>query len=283
MEIKKEYLNKSIPLIKMALAEDLGDGDKTTESILPIGENVKAEIIAKSSGIVCGLDVFKKVFEELSGQDIVMNSFKVDGDLVNNGDTIAELFAPYNIILSGERTALNFLQRMSGIATKTNKFVNELKGTSTKLLDTRKTIPGFRYLDKYSVKMGSGENHRFGLFDMVMLKDNHIEIAGSISMAVKQVREKYSDKYLIEVETKNLDEVKEALACNIDMIMLDNMNIKNMKECVNQINGKIKTEASGNVNINNVRQIAETGVDFISVGALTHSVEAFDISLLIRK
>lgn len=281
MEIKKDYLELSKKIIETALYEDLQSGDVTTEVIISSSLECSAKIIAKEDGIVCGLDVAKFVFEFLEKRDIIWNQFRNDGDYVRNGEVIAELSASYTSILSGERTALNFLQRMSGVASKTNLFVKTLTGTNTKLLDTRKTLPGFRYLDKYSVLMGGGTNHRFGLFDMVMIKENHIKVAGSITKAVEVIRKKYNDKYKIEVETTNLDEVKEAITANADIIMLDNMSIEQMKECNNFINGRAKTEASGNVDINNIREIALTGVDFISVGAITHSVNALDISLLI--
>ena len=182
-------------------------------------------------------------------------------------------------MLTGERTALNFLQRMSGIASITLKYVEMLSGLKTKILDTRKTVPGLRLLDKYSVKIGTGTNHRIGLYDMVMIKDNHIKAAGSISEAVKKVKGKLNKKIKVEVETATLDEVKEALNSGVDIIMLDNMSIKQMKEAVKIINGKVKIEASGGVDINSVRMIAETGVDYISVGALTHSVKALDIGM----
>ncbi len=282
MEIKKDYLELSKKIIEIALYEDLQNGDVTTQAIISSSANCTAKIIAKENGIVCGLDVAKYVFEFLEQKNIIWNQFKTDGDDIKKGEVIAELSASYTSILSGERTALNFLQRMSGVASKTNTFVKALAGTNTKLLDTRKTLPGFRYFDKYSVLMGGGTNHRYGLYDMVMLKENHIKVAGSITKAVEVIRNKYNNKYKIEVETTNLNEVKEAITVNADIIMLDNMSIEQMKDCNNFINGRAKTEASGNVGINNIREIALTGVDFISVGAITHSVNALDISLLIQ-
>jgi nicotinate-nucleotide pyrophosphorylase (carboxylating) len=282
MQIEKNYLKLSEPLIKLALDEDIKTGDITTESITPLQRNASGVIISKDEGVICGLDVFVYVFEHYGGNKIVWKPLKKDGDPVENGETIAEFFAPYNTILTAERTALNFLQRMSGVATLTNQFVKKLEGTNTKLLDTRKTLPGFRHLDKYAVLTGGGSNHRFGLYDMIMIKDNHIEMSGSIRKAVEQVKNKYGDRFIIEVETRNLDDVKEALASEADIIMLDNMSINAMKECVEFIGSRVKTEASGNVNINNIHQIALTGVDFISVGSITHSAKAFDISLLIQ-
>ena len=282
MDIKKNYLEASLPLIKMALEEDIKNGDITSETIIPLLEVSNAKIVAKADGVICGLDVFRKVFEILGDQEISLTSEINDGDKVEKGDLIAEFSAPYQTILSGERTALNFLQRMSGVASKTNKFVEALEGTNTKLLDTRKTLPGFRYLDKYSVFTGGGTNHRFGLYDMVMLKENHIKAAGSITKAVNQIKEKYGSKFKIEVETTNIEEVQETIDLKADIIMLDNMTIEEMTTCVNLIDGRIKTEASGNVNLETIRNIALTGVDYVSVGAITHSVNAMDISLLIQ-
>lgn len=282
MDIKNNYLEASLPLIKMALEEDIKDGDITTETIVPISEVSNAKIVAKADGIICGLNVFKTVFELFGKKEIEWKSNKNDGDTISKGEIIAEFSTAYQTILSGERTALNFLQRMSGVASKTNKFVEQLEGTNTKLLDTRKTLPGFRYLDKYSVLTGGGTNHRYGLYDMVMLKENHIKTAGSITKAVEQIKNKFNNEFKIEVETTNKEEVKEAIEANADIIMLDNMTIEEMKDCVNLIEGKVKTEASGNVDISTIRNIALTGVDFISVGGLTHSVNALDISLLIK-
>lgn len=282
MDIKKDYLEASLPLIKMALEEDIKNGDITSGTIIPLTEVSKAKIVAKADGVICGLEVFRTVFEILHDQVISLHTKLNEGDKVKTGDLIAEFSAPYQTILSGERTALNFLQRMSGVASKTNKFVEQLEGTKTKLLDTRKTLPGFRYLDKYSVLTGGGTNHRFGLYDMVMLKENHIKAAGSITKAVNQIKEKYGSKFKIEVETTNIEEVQETIDSKADIIMLDNMTIEEMTTCVNLIDGKIKTEASGNVNLETIRNIALTGVDFISVGAITHSVNALDISLLIK-
>jgi nicotinate-nucleotide pyrophosphorylase (carboxylating) len=211
--------------------------------------------------------------------------FKVlilDGEKVKSGDIVAEVEGKASSILTSERTALNFLQRMSGIATLTNKFVEEVNHTKAKILDTRKTVPGLRLLDKEAVRLGGGKNHRIGLFDMFLIKDNHIEIAGSITNAVKACRKFQQNKnpnLKIEVETKNLEEVKEALTCDVDIIMLDNFGTEMMKKAVAIINGKCLVEASGNINLDNVKEVAETGVDFISVGALTHSVKALDISL----
>lgn len=282
MEIQKEYLKLSLPLIKMALHEDIQDRDVTTDTIVPITKQCSAKIVAKGDGIISGLSVVKTIFELLEGKYIQWQPNVTDGDNIREGQIIVEVGASYRTILSGERTALNFLQRMSGIASKTKKFVQQLEGTGTKLLDTRKTAPGLRYLDKYSVLVGGGQNHRFGLYDMVMLKENHIKTAGSITKAVEQIREKFKNKYKIEVETTNINEVKEAVDSGVDIIMLDNMSLQRMKECVSYIDGQVVTEASGNINLNNIRETALTGVNFISVGELTHSVNALDISLLIK-
>ncbi len=201
-----------------------------------------------------------------------------EGSRVNADATIAEFEGSYKALLSGERTALNFLQRMSGIATLTSEYVSAVESTKVKILDTRKTIPGYRALDKYAVKMGGGINHRMGLYDLVMIKDNHIKIAGSITNSVKAIKLKNKDQLKIEVETKNIKEVKEAIKAKVDIIMLYNMSIDLMIEAVDLIDKRAAVEASGSINLDNVRQIAQTGVDFISVGALTHSAKAFDIS-----
>ncbi len=277
MNIEEDYLKSAEELITIALKEDLGSGDVTTDSIIPTDEKAKAYLLAKSDGIIAGMQVAEMVFRRLD-EALIWNPKVSDGASVNSGTELVEFEGSFKALLSAERTALNFLQRMSGIATTTNKFVKAIEGTKTKILDTRKTLPGFRLLDKYSVKMGGGTNHRIGLYDLVMIKDNHIKIAGGISQAVEAVREKIANKFNIEVETKNLEEVKEAINSYADIIMLDNMSVDTMKEAVKLINGMAAVEASGSINLENVKQVAETGVDFISVGAITHSVNAFDIS-----
>lgn len=280
---KEENIRKwAKPLIDLALKEDIGSGDITTEAIIPEASDTIALLIAKAEGIIAGLGVAKAVFDAIEKKSSVWTLYKRDGDRVEAGELIAEIRSGYRVLLTGERTALNFLQRLSGVASLTGKFVAKLKGTNAKLLDTRKTIPGFRMLDKYAVEVGGGTNHRIGLYDMVMIKDNHIKVAGGIRKAVLRIKEKYGDKYKIEVETANLVEVEEALAAESDIIMLDNMSIEMMTDAVAMIGGKAKTEASGNVNLENIREIAETGVDFISVGALTHSAKALDISMKIK-
>ncbi|NOX66318.1 MAG: carboxylating nicotinate-nucleotide diphosphorylase [Chlorobi bacterium] len=279
--MNNNYIEKSKELIKLALEEDIQSGDITTSAIVDENENCEGKLVAKESGVIAGLEVFQYVFKLLDGKGLEFHSNYYDGAEVKKGDLIAEFSGQMKTVLSGERTALNFLQRMSGVATKTRQYVEQLKNTKAELLDTRKTIPGFRYLDKYAVAVGGGTNHRIGLFDMVMLKENHIKAAGSIPKAVKIIREQYGFKYKIEVETGNLHEVVEALNNNVDIIMLDNMPIEEMQASVIMINKKAKVEASGNITAENIRVVAETGVDYISVGAITHSVSALDISLLI--
>ncbi|MDF1612576.1 carboxylating nicotinate-nucleotide diphosphorylase [Stygiobacter electus] len=270
-----------IKIVKIALQEDIGSGDITTNLIVSNNQKGFATIYAKEDGIVAGLFVARLVFKTFDDK-IIFKALTKDGNKISCGEKLAEIKGNLKSLLTGERVALNFLQRMSGIATITSKFVKQLEGTNTRLLDTRKTAPCLRMLDKYSVKIGGGTNHRFGLYDMVLIKDNHIKTAGSITKAVTLVKSKLKNKIKIEVETTSLEEVKEALANKIDIIMLDNMSIDTMKEAIKLINGKVKTEASGNITLENIREIALTGVDFISVGALTHSVKALDISMKIE-
>jgi nicotinate-nucleotide pyrophosphorylase (carboxylating) len=268
-------------IVEYALNEDIGSGDITTNSLIPENLNAKATMIAKSSGVIAGLEVAEYIFRNLS-QDIVWKTYVKDGDHVGKGTVILEVAGSYRALLTGERLALNFMQRMSGIATMTSKCVSTVEGYKTKILDTRKTAPCLRLLDKYAVLMGGGTNHRIGLYDMVLIKDNHIKIAGSITNAVAQIKKSVADGIKIEVETTTPDEVKEALTAGADVIMLDNMTSQTMAECVKIISGQAKVEASGNMTIGRLREVAATGVDFISIGALTHSVEAFDISMNIE-
>lgn len=263
-------------LIHVALAEDVGSGDVTTDSIIDKEKQAKAIWVTKENGTVAGLDIAKHVFQFLD-EDLSWNLKYQDGDQVQKGETIVEFSGNCRAILTAERTALNIAQRMSGIATKTTELVQALDGFSTKILDTRKTVPGLRKLDKMAVKAGGGTNHRMGLYDLAMIKDNHIEVAGSITKAVERVRSNHAD-IKIEVETTNLDQVQEALDAGADIIMLDNMSIDQMCKAVEIIGNRAETEASGNITHDNIREVAETGVNFISVGALTHSVKAFDIS-----
>jgi nicotinate-nucleotide pyrophosphorylase (carboxylating) len=237
-------------------------------------------IRVKSSGVIAGLPIAKAVYELVDPTMTVRTSVK-DGSLVDKGHIIAVVQGVGRSLLASERTALNFLGRMSGIATLTRRFVDSVKGTKAIILDTRKTAPGSRLLDKYAVRMGGGQNHRTGLFDMILIKDNHITAAGGISPAVQRARQLYEKQYSIEVEVKNLTELNEALSLKVDRIMLDNMDLETMRNAVQLTDGRIPLEASGNVSLMNVRQIAETGVDFISSGALTHSAPSLDISMKI--
>ena len=278
--INKKELNR---IIEAAFNEDLGSGDITSNSIVSKSQIASAYILAKEEGVIAGLEIAKKVFRKLD-KNIIWKPLVKEGDLVSAGTRIVTVKGSLRALLTGERIALNFLQRVSGIASTTSKYIGVLKDTDTKILDTRKTVPGLRLIDKYAVKIGGGTNHRIGLFDMALIKDNHIKAAGSISKAVQKVKTKNSKsnkKLKIEVETSNLDEVREALKCNVDMIMIDNMSTSLMSEAVKLIKKKAKTEASGNMNIDRILETARVGVDYISVGALTHSVKALDISMKI--
>ncbi len=268
-------------LIRMALDEDIGSGDLTTSSVLTGDETGIAQVISKGEIIVAGIDIFGKVFRVLD-LSLDFEKYAHDGQPAGNGEVLACVSGNLKNILLGERVALNILQRMCGIATMTNKYVKEVSGTGVKILDTRKTVPGLRSLDKYAVKTGGGVNHRIGLYDGVMIKDNHISASGGISNAIKNVTGNIPPTVKIEVEVKNLQEVGEALASGADIIMLDNMDTIEMKKAISLIAGKALVEASGNVTLSNVKEIAETGVDFISVGALTHSAPAADISLVFK-
>ena len=281
MKSNTDYIERSKATIKLALNEDIQHGDITTLAIVDEEKNCKGKLVAKESGIIAGLNVFEYVFKLLDEKGIDLNSNFEDGAEVKKGEVIAEFSGKMRTVLSGERTALNYLQRMSGVATKTKQYVDLIKGTKAELLDTRKTLPGFRYFDKYTVAVGGGKNHRIGLFDMVMLKENHIKAAGSIPKAVQMIRDKFGSDYKIEVETRNFAEIEEAIKSNVDVIMLDNMSIEDMESAVKLVSGSAKIEASGNITAKNIRAVAETGVDYISVGAITHSVSALDISLLI--
>lgn len=280
--MKKSEFQKIQKVVKTALKEDLGKGDITSELIIPEKRKGMGFIIAKEKGIIAGLEVAKSVFKQVD-PGLVFKPLVSDGDKVRPGQKVALIQGKVKSILAGERTALNFLQRLSGIATLTGEFVRRIRGTRAKILDTRKTTPGLRLLEKYAVKKGGGKNHRQGLYDMILIKDNHIEAAGSIPLAIrKALRNKKGLK--IEVETRNFEEVKEALNFKIDRIMLDNFKPEDLKKAVKLIrskNKKVEIEASGRVNLKNVRKIALSGVDFISVGALTHSAKALDLSLLL--
>jgi len=269
-------------LIQRALDEDMGSDDLTTTAVLTGRETGVAQAVSKGDIVVAGIDVFREVFYVLD-PSLAFEAYFTDGRAAGKGDILACISGSLKTILMAERVALNFFQRMCGIATITRRYVDEVQGVPVKILDTRKTTPTLRSLEKYAVKAGGGTNHRFGLYDGVMIKDNHISAAGSISNAVHKVTGSIPPGIKIEVETKNLQEVAQALAAAADIIMLDNMGLGEMKEAVSLIGGKALVEASGNVTLSNVRAIAQTGVDFISVGALTHSAPAADISLVFKE
>jgi len=269
-------------LIDLAIAEDIYTGDITSDAILANSKNQSAFLIAKADGVIAGLPLASLIFNKID-TTIQFKSLVNEGGFVKSKTKLAKITGHYKSLLEAERIVLNFIQRLSGIATITAQYVRKTKGTNAQVLDTRKTLPGFRLLDKYAVKKGGGTNHRMGLYDMVMLKENHIKVAGGITKAVAQVRKKVNSDIKIEVETKDIREVKEALNNRVDVIMLDNMSLDMMREAVNLIDGQIKVEASGNMTLNRISEVSATGVDFISVGALTHSVTALDISMLFCK
>jgi len=275
-------LSKIKPIVKAALEEDIGTGDITTNCTVPESRELSGTFIAKENGIIAGLELLPLVFKTLH-PDIVVKSDYEDGANVSRGATIATVQGNGRTILSAERVALNFLQRMSGIATLTNKFVQLVKNTDVTILDTRKTVPGLRLIDKWAVKIGGGANHRIGLYDMALIKENHITAAGSITAAVNEIRKIHGTSCKIESEVKNISELREALDLPLDMIMLDNFDVGLMKEAVKLTAGKIPLEASGNVSPDTILDIAETGVDYISIGMLTHSVKALDISLIVKE
>jgi len=269
-----------ISIIASALEEDIQTGDLTSESIFKPEQACKAQLIAKQDGIIAGLAVFKKTFELVDANIKVSLNFD-DGQSCKNRDVIAEISGSVLSVLAAERVALNLLQRMSGIATLTHEFVR-LCENRCKVLDTRKTAPNLRVLDKWAVSLGGGTNHRIGLYDMALIKENHIKAAGGIKQAVNKVLAHDNHKHPIEVEVTNLDELQQALNCDIDRIMLDNMDNKTIKKAVKITDGKIDLEASGNVNLKTIKGISKTGVNYISIGALTHSVSAMDYSLLVK-
>ncbi len=273
---------KAIELIKEALIEDGVDNDITTLNLVSKDKMLTGSFIVKATGVVSGIDVAKEVFKQINPR-IKMEILKANGTFVNRGDVIATIEGPMRDILRGERVALNFLQRMSGIAATTAKFVQELAGTNCKILDTRKTAPLLRIFERQAVRDGGGENHRFNLSDRVLIKDNHIAASGSIKDAVSILRKAVGRGMIIEVEVETLDEFMEALNTSADVIMLDNMSNEVMKKCVELNEGKKKLEASGNMELKKVRSVALLGVDYISVGSLTHSYKALDISLKFRK
>lgn len=265
-------------LILSALKEDITSEDITTNSVMPNFQMGEVELICKEDGIIAGLDVFKRVFELLDEKTEAEFSYK-DGDVVKKGQKLGIIRGDIRVLLSGERTALNYLQRMSGIATYTNSIASLLKGSKTKLLDTRKTTPNMRIFEKYAVKVGGGCNHRYNLSDGILLKDNHIGAAGGVKEAIKMAKEYAPFVRKIEVEVENLDMLREALEAGADIIMLDNMSVEDMKEAVKLTAGKAETECSGNVTRENVEKLIDIGVDYISSGALTHSSPILDLSL----
>ena len=265
-------------IVQSAIEEDLGSGDLTTEAIVGTEAKGKATLVAREGLVLAGLPVFEMVFFAMS-PEIKINATYRDGDSVPAGDSVCILKGPLSSILQGERTALNFLQRMSGIATLTRKYVERAGPTKTKILDTRKTVPGLRVLDKYAVRIGGGFNHRFGLFDGVLIKDNHITAAGSISRAVELAKKNTPHTVKIEVEVEDLAGVREAVETGVDTILLDNMKPGEVKKAVELVKGRAALEASGGINLDTVKSMADTGVDFISIGALTHSARAADFSL----
>ncbi len=268
-------------VIKTALAEDINYIDTTTDLMIPEASRSTARFLAKAEGVLCGIDVALRVFALLDAS-FTAKVYKRDGDRVKPGELIAEVEGSTRFLLKGERTALNLLQHMSGVATATDRCVRLAEGTRAAITDTRKTLPGLRFLQKYAVTVGGGKNHRFNLSDGAMLKDNHIDAAGGITAAVTALRAKLGHMVKLEVETRSLDEVREALEAGADVIMLDNMDCPTMAEAVKLVDGRALLEASGGITDETLRAVAETGVDIISIGALTHSVKAMDISMKIR-
>jgi nicotinate-nucleotide pyrophosphorylase (carboxylating) len=279
MQLLQSYIDS---IMNTALEEDIHYVDVTTDYLLPDGHTSSAYYIAKAEGVVCGLDIAKRVFE-LVGGGVQFDAKLKDGDRVNKGDIIATMAGDTKTLLKGERTALNILQHMSGIATATAQCVELVKGTNAKITDTRKTLPGLRRLQKYAVIVGGGRNHRYNLSEGAMLKDNHIDVYGGIVPAVTALREKIGHMTKIEVEVRNLEELEQALSVGCELIMLDNMSCEDMTKAVELTAGRALLEASGNVTHENIAEIAKTGVNIISLGALTHSVQCFDISMRFDK
>ena len=275
-------MNSIQHLIEIALKEDIGPGDITTDNLIDPQLKGKGFIIAKEPLVVAGLNVAKQVFQHLDSEVIFGSEFN-DGDVVKKGDTLANVKGKLRALLSGERTALNFLQHLSGISTLVRSYMSELSDKNIRLVDTRKTTPGWRVLEKYAVRVGGAYNHRIGLYDGVLIKDNHIAAFGGIKKAIDHIRTRVSHLSKIEVEVSNLDQVKEALEANADVIMLDNMTIKQIKEATAFIDGRAIVELSGNVTKSVLKSLADTGVDIISVGALTHSARCVDISMQISQ
>ena len=273
-------MNSIEQLIEIALQEDIGSGDITTDNLVEPDIKGRGKIIAKEQLVIAGLDIARRVFERLESQ-IIYRPLFTDGDRVENGEVVVEVEGKLRGLLLGERTALNFLQRLSGIATYVRSYVDMLGDRDVRLVDTRKTVPGWRKLEKYAVRIGGAYNHRMGLYDGVLIKDNHISVCGGIKKAVKNIRSNVSHFMKIEVEVSDLDGVREAIDSGVDIIMLDNMDIKQIKEAVEFISGKALVEVSGGITIDSLNQMADTGVDIISSGALTHHAKSVDLSMRI--
>ena len=275
----KEYIHS---FIANALAEDVGDGDHTSLATIPAGTQGKAKLLVKDNGILAGVDLALEIFMQVD-PGLKVNVLLQDGTEIKPKDIVLEVEGDAQNILKAERLVLNCMQRMSGVATKTHQIVELLKGTNTKVLDTRKTTPGMRYLEKWAVRIGGGVNHRFGLFDMILIKDNHVDYSGGIKQAIENTKsylQKTGKKLAIEIEVRNLDELQQVLDTGgVDRILLDNFNFDNLRKAVSIVGNKYDTEASGGITVDNIRQYAECGVDYISVGALTHSVKSLDLSL----
>jgi len=269
-------------LIDLAILEDIGDGDHTSISTIPADAIGTAKLLVKENGIIAGVEIAKTIFHKVDNT-LITDIIIFDGAVVNKGNIVLTVKGKIRSILQAERLVLNFMQRMSGIATVTNTYVKAIEGTRAKILDTRKTTPGMRYYEKLAVKIGGGQNHRFGLYDMIMIKDNHVDFSGGISAAINKANEyiKLNNKKLkIEAEVRNFDEIKEVIACGgVGRVMFDNFTPEDMKKAVEMINKRFETEASGGITLSNIKEYADTGVDFISVGALTHHIKSLDLSL----
>lgn len=281
MSVSMDDEESIIRLLTLAIEEDIRDSDITSNAIIPVDLKLQGRILSKADGVLAGLDVLSLFYGNFY-KAVDLRTFAHDGERITRGKKIVEIQGPGRILLATERLTLNILQRMSGIATETRRYVDSIRGTKAVILDTRKTAPGLRALDKLAVRLGGGTNHRLGLFDSYLIKENHIEAAGGLAEAVRRVQQDNAKKKLVEVEVRSMKELNEALSLDVDRILLDNMSVQEMKDAVKQTAGAIPLEASGNINLENVRQVAETGVDFISVGSLTHSVRALDLSFLIE-
>lgn len=276
--MKEGYLSPIDKIIDSALEEDLGPGDITTAALVDLSVKGEARLIAKEEIILAGIEVFSRVFSRLDPEIVVETKYR-DGEAVSNGEDIGIVKGSMRGILSGERTALNFLQRLSGIATLTRKYVERTDSSKVRVIDTRKTTPGLRILEKYAVRRGSGFNHRFGLFDGILIKDNHIAVAGSIAKALARIKGRVPHTLRIEVEVEDIKGVEEAIGAGADAILLDNMSLKEMREAVSIAGGRVLVEASGGITLESIEEVSKTGIDLISVGAITHSARSVDISL----